>query len=181
MSTCSCSVLLFSIIPTGFKFTELHTLALATRSSALLESFISHLGVSIEWLWCVTEAFSTILTVHCEGWWLLGGRSSLVEHWWLKPGTWVQFLVIAITEFSCILFLNPYAGGVSLARSGLVPIGRGFPTRKPPSRSPGEVDMGEVNLHLVPTNQNITDTYGTHCASPSERIGERGERGSERG
>ena len=33
--------------------------------------------------------------------------------------------------------------------------------------------MGEVNLHLIPTNQNITDTYGTHCASPSERIGER--------
>ena len=84
-------------------------------------------------------------------------------------------------EFTYTLFLNPYAGGVSLARSGLVPIGRGFPTRKPPSRSPGEVDMGEVNLHLVPTNQNITDTYGTHCASPSERIGERGERGRERG
>ena len=57
-----------------------------------------------------------------------------------------------------------------------MPIGRGFPTRKPPSRSPGEVDMGEVNLHLIPTNQNITDTYGTHCASPSERLGEREER-----
>ena len=65
-----------------------------------------------------------------------------------------------------------------------MPIGRGFPTRKPPSRSPGEVDMGEVNLHLIPTNQNITDTYGTHCASPSERIGEREGRkggGRERG
>ena len=71
---------------------------------------------------------------------------------------------------------HSYTDGVSLARSGLVPIGRGFPTRKTPSRSPAEVDMGEVNLHLIPTNQNIADTYGTHCASPSERIGEREER-----
>ena len=70
---------------------------------------------------------------------------------------------------------------MSLARSGLVPIGRGFPTRKTPSRSPAEVDMGEVNLHLIPTNQNIADTYGTHCASPSERIGKREERGREEG
>ena len=73
-----------------------------------------------------------------------------------------------------------YTDGVSLARSGLVPIGRGFPTRKTPSRSPAEVDMGEVNLHLIPTNQNIADTYGTHCASPSERIGKREERGERR-
>ena len=71
---------------------------------------------------------------------------------------------------------HSYTDGVSLARSGLVPIGRGFPTRKTPSRSPAEVDMGEVNLHLIPTNQNIADTYGTHCASPSERIGKREER-----
>ena len=43
---------------------------------------------------CVTEAFSTTCVVHiecCEGWWLFGCRSSVAEHWWLKPGvSWVQ-------------------------------------------------------------------------------------------
>ena len=28
---------------------------------------------------------------NCEGWWLSGRRSSVVEHWWLKPElSWVQ-------------------------------------------------------------------------------------------
>ena len=34
------------------------------------------------------EAFSTTCTVHiedCEGWWLSGCRSSVAEHWRLKP------------------------------------------------------------------------------------------------
>ena len=37
---------------------------------------------------CATEAFSTTCAVHirdCEGWWLSGCRSSVAEHWRLKP------------------------------------------------------------------------------------------------
>ena len=39
---------------------------------------------------CATEEFSTICAVYigdCEGWWLSGDCSSVVEHWCLKPGT----------------------------------------------------------------------------------------------
>jgi len=69
--------------------------------------------------------------------------------------------------------LSCFIGGVSLAKSGLVPIGRGFV--KSPSRGGGQVDTGEVNFHLLPTNQSIGDTYGSHCASRPEKAGEDGK------
>lgn len=61
-------------------------------------------------------------------------------------------------------------GGVSLAKSGIVPIGRGFPQCKP-GRIQEELDQGEVNLHLLPTNSSSTENYGAHCTSRPEKEG----------
>ena len=39
--------------------------------------------------WCATVVFSTTCAVHmkdCDGWWLSGCLSSVVEHLWLQPG-----------------------------------------------------------------------------------------------
>ena len=48
---------------------------------------------------CVTEAFSTTCAVHiedCEGWWLSDCRSSVAQHWRLKPEvSWVRLPVAA--------------------------------------------------------------------------------------
>lgn len=63
------------------------------------------------------------------------------------------------------------AGGVSLAKSGIVPIGRGFPPKKP-SKNMDTVDPGEVNLHLLPTNQNVTDAYSVFCTTRPEKSGD---------
>ena len=57
------------------------------------------------------------------------------------------------------------SGGVSLAKSGIVPIGRGFPAKS----KADDVDAGEVNLHLLPTNQNSSDNYGSHCSNKTEK------------
>ena len=59
---------------------------------------------------------------------------------------------------------------MSLLKSGIVPIGRGFPSKKA-SRSLEEVDPREVNLHLLPTAQSSNDNYGAHCASRPEKQG----------
>ncbi|XP_064397219.1 nonsense-mediated mRNA decay factor SMG9-like isoform X2 [Halichondria panicea] len=56
-------------------------------------------------------------------------------------------------------------GGVSLAKSGLVPIGRGFPDK----RLGDKVGPEEVNLHLLPSNPNLADTYGTYSTSHPEK------------
>ena len=58
-------------------------------------------------------------------------------------------------------------GGVSLSKSGLVPVGRSLPAKKPSET----IDPSEVNLHLLPTNQNATDTYSVHCSSRPEKGG----------
>lgn len=58
-------------------------------------------------------------------------------------------------------------GGVSLAKSGLVPIGRGFPDK----RLGDKVGPEEVNLHLLPSNPNLADTYGTYSTSHPEKSG----------
>lgn len=60
------------------------------------------------------------------------------------------------------------SGGMSLLKSGIIPIGRGFPSKKA-SRGLEEVDPSEVNLHLLPTAQSSTDNYGAHCASRPEK------------
>ncbi len=62
------------------------------------------------------------------------------------------------------------AGGVSLAKSGLVPIGRGFPSKKP-SKSHDEVAPGEVNMFLLPSIQSSSDNYGSHCTNRPEKQG----------
>ena len=59
-------------------------------------------------------------------------------------------------------------GGVSLAKSGLVPIGRGFPSKKPTDR----IGPGEVNFHLLPSNPALNDTYGVYPTSRSDKSGE---------
>ena len=62
-------------------------------------------------------------------------------------------------------------GGVSLARSGIVPTGRGFPSKKP-SKNLEEADVGEVNLNLLPTNQSSNDNFGAHCITKPEKQGQ---------
>lgn len=62
------------------------------------------------------------------------------------------------------------AGGASLAKSGIVPVGRGFPGKKS-LKTMDTIDPGEVNLHLLPTNRNITDTYNAFCTTRPEKSG----------
>lgn len=61
-------------------------------------------------------------------------------------------------------------GGISLFKSGIIPIGRGFPLRKGP-KSNDNIDPADVNLHLLPTNQSATDTFGVHVVSKPENSG----------
>lgn len=55
-------------------------------------------------------------------------------------------------------------GGISLYKSGIVPVGRGFPMRKA-SKTSDDIDPVDVNLHLLPTNTSATDTFGVYTAS----------------
>ena len=56
---------------------------------------------------CVTGGCSPTCAVHienCEGWWLSGRRSSVVEHWWLKPElSWVQLPAAAGLLYFCFI------------------------------------------------------------------------------
>ncbi len=59
-------------------------------------------------------------------------------------------------------------GCVSLAKSGLVPIGRGFPEK----RQDEKIVCEEVNFHLLPSNAQLTDSYGVYATSRPEKAGE---------
>lgn len=58
-------------------------------------------------------------------------------------------------------------GSVSLAKSGLVPVGRGFPEKRPGDKFASE----EVNFHLLPSNAHLTDSYGVYATSRPDRAG----------
>lgn len=59
------------------------------------------------------------------------------------------------------------AGGYSLAKSGLVSCGRGFPEKRPNNRFGSE----DVNLHLLPSHSSLTDAYGVFATSRLEKSG----------
>lgn len=67
-----------------------------------------------------------------------------------------------------------------MARSGLVPVGKLIPhdhkdwagTVKPNA----ELHECNINLHLLPTNINPQDNFGSHCVERYDREGKR-ERG----
>ncbi len=58
--------------------------------------------------------------------------------------------------------------GVCLAKSGLVPVGRGFPEKRPGDKTACE----DVNFHLLPSNTHLTDSYGVYATSRPEKAGE---------
>lgn len=65
------------------------------------------------------------------------------------------------------------AGGVSLARSGIVPVGRGFPQKKVGDSD--DIEPGMVNLQLMasmPSSSGGGDSYGAFCASRPDKLGE---------
>lgn len=73
----------------------------------------------------------------------------------------------------------PLSGGMSLAFSGLVSVGRLIPEGQrilPGTKSKGsgrgEVDETSINLHLLPTNKSPQDTFGAHCANRKDKEGE---------
>ena len=75
---------------------------------ALLKLILSH----AEWLPGVRlRHFSTTCAVYiedCEGWWLSGGRSSVVEHWLHKPGV-LGLIPSAANLLTCLyIHLVPY-------------------------------------------------------------------------
>ena len=61
-------------------------------------------------------------------------------------------------------------GGISLYKSGIVPTGRSFPTKKGP-KSNDNINPADVNLHLLPTNQSANDNFGVYAASKPENAG----------
>lgn len=58
-------------------------------------------------------------------------------------------------------------GGISLYKSGIVPVGKGFPLMK----SSEDINPADVNLHLLPTNTSATDTFGVYTSSKPENAG----------
>ena len=61
-------------------------------------------------------------------------------------------------------------GGISLYKSGVVPVGKGFPLRKGP-KSNDNIDPADVSFHLLPTNQNATDNFSVYTAAKPENSG----------
>ena len=61
-------------------------------------------------------------------------------------------------------------GGVSLSKSGVVPIGRGYPVQKTGSNTE-YINPSEVNLHLLPTNPQANDQYMVHTTARPEKAG----------
>lgn len=62
-------------------------------------------------------------------------------------------------------------GGISLYKSGIVPVGKGFPVRKGP-KSNDNIDPADVNFLLLPTNQNATDNFSVYTAAKPENSGQ---------
>lgn len=62
-------------------------------------------------------------------------------------------------------------GGISLYKSGIVPVGKGFPLRNKGPKSNDNIDPADVNLHLFPTNTSAMDTFGVYAASKPENAG----------
>lgn len=61
-------------------------------------------------------------------------------------------------------------GGISLFKSGVVPVGKGFPLRKG-AKSNENIDPADVSFHLLPTNQNATDNFSVYTAGKPENLG----------
>ena len=65
---------------------------------------------------------------------------------------------------------------MSLLKSGLIPTGKPLSSYQAlagggANHGKGDVDESEINLHLLPTNQNPQENFGAHCAVRSERDG----------
>ena len=67
---------------------------------------------------------------------------------------------------------------MSLACSGLVSVGRlipddqkGVPGSVKSKSGRGEIDEGNVNLHLLPSNSSPQDAFGAHCVDRKEKEG----------
>ena len=65
---------------------------------------------------------------------------------------------------------------MSLVRSGLVPVGKLIPPEHKDwsgSVKPGATSLEEcnINLHLLPTNINPQDNFGSHCVKRTDREG----------
>ena len=64
---------------------------------------------------------------------------------------------------------------MSLARSGLVPVGKLIPPEHKDwsgSVKPGAAqEECNINLHLLPTNINPQDNFGSHCVKRTDREG----------
>jgi hypothetical protein len=98
----------------------------------------------------------------------------------LNHATPDDFQPAALKELHSLLAENfidsqlSVAGGMSLARSGLVPVGKLIPpsqkewsgTVKP---SNNVIEECNVNLHLLPTNTNPHDNFGAHCVERNDR------------
>ena len=62
------------------------------------------------------------------------------------------------------------ASGVSLFNSGVIPTGVGFPSVKPYKKA-DEVNPADINLHLLPSNPSLADSYSVHTTSRPEKQG----------
>ena len=67
---------------------------------------------------------------------------------------------------------------MSLARSGLVPVGKLIPSDQKEflvggasGKPSGVIDDFNINLHLLPTNTNPQDNFGAHCVERHDREG----------
>ena len=62
------------------------------------------------------------------------------------------------------------ASGVSLFNSGVIPTGVGFPSVKPYKKA-DEINPADINLHLLPSNPSLADSYSVHTTSRPEKQG----------
>ena len=62
------------------------------------------------------------------------------------------------------------ASGVSLFSSGIVPTGCGFQQVKSYKKAE-EINPADINLHLLPSNSSLADSYGVHTTSRPEKQG----------
>ena len=62
------------------------------------------------------------------------------------------------------------ASGVSLFSSGIVPTGCGFQQVKSYKKAE-EINPPDINLHLLPSNLSLADSYGVHTTSRPEKQG----------
>ena len=62
------------------------------------------------------------------------------------------------------------ASGVSLFSSGIIPTGCGFLPIKSYKKA-DDVNPADINLHLLPSNSSLADSYGVHTTTRPEKQG----------